>query len=90
MVFSAGSGDSLTPSSDATITGAWSFTNITVPTPTQAGQAANKSYVDNAVSGIGANFVTLDTEQTISGNKTFPDMYVTDASAIKLFNSLTK
>lgn len=71
VVFSAGSGDSLTPSSDATITGAWSFTNITVPTPTQAGQAANKSYVDNAVSGIGANFVTLDTEQTISGNKTF-------------------
>lgn len=69
--FSSGSGDSLTPSSDATITGAWSFTNITVPTPTQAGQAANKSYVDNAVSGIGANFVTLDTEQTISGNKTF-------------------
>ena len=69
--FSSGSGDSLTPSSDANITGAWSFTNITVPTPTQAGQAANKSYVDNAVSGIGANFVTLDTEQTISGNKTF-------------------
>lgn len=34
VVFSAGSGDSLTPSSDATITGAWSFTNITVPTPT--------------------------------------------------------
>lgn len=71
VVFSAGSGGSLTPSSDANITGAWSFTNITVPTPTQAGQAANKSYVDNAVSGIGANFVTLDTEQTISGNKTF-------------------
>lgn len=71
VVFSAGSGDSLTPSSDATITGAWSFTNITVPTPTRAEQAANKSYVDNAVSGIGANFVTLDTEQTISGNKTF-------------------
>lgn len=69
--FSSGSGGSLTPSSDANITGAWSFTNITVPTPTQAGQAANKSYVDNAVSGIGANFVTLDTEQTISGNKTF-------------------
>lgn len=69
--FSAGSGGSLTPSSDATITGARSFTNILVPTPTQAGQAANKSYVDNAVSGIGANFVTLDTEQTISGNKTF-------------------
>ena len=69
--FSSGSGGSLTPSSDANITGAWSFTNITVPTPTQAGQAVNKSYVDNAVSGIGANFVTLDTEQTISGNKTF-------------------
>lgn len=71
VVFSAGSGGSLTPSSDANITGAWSFTNITVPTPTQAGQAANKSYVDTAVSGIGANFVTLDTEQTIPGNKTF-------------------
>lgn len=36
--FSSGSGDSLTPSSDANITGAWSFTNITVPTPTQAGR----------------------------------------------------
>lgn len=69
--FSSGSEGSLTPSSDANITGAWSFTNITVPTPTQAGQAANKSYVDTAVSSIGANFVTLDTEQTISGNKTF-------------------
>jgi hypothetical protein len=74
--FSSGSGDLLTPSSDANITGAWSFTNITVPTPTQAGQAANKSYVDNAVSGIGANFVTLDTEQTISGNKTFTNITV--------------
>lgn len=52
VVFSAGSGDSLTPSSDANITGAWSFTNITVPTPTQAGQAANKSYVDSAVASV--------------------------------------
>lgn len=50
--FSSGSGDSLTPSSDANITGAWSFTNITVPTPTQAGQAANKSYVDSAVASV--------------------------------------
>ena len=69
--FSSGSGGSLTPSSDANITGAWSFTNITVPTPTQNGQAANKLYVDNAVSGIEANYVTLVTNQTISGNKTF-------------------
>lgn len=52
VVFSAGSGDSLTPSSDANITGAWSFTNITVPTPTQPGQAANKSYVDSAVASV--------------------------------------
>ena len=52
VVFSAGSGDSLTPSSDANITGAWSFTNTTVPTPTQAGQAANKSYVDSAVASV--------------------------------------
>lgn len=50
--FSSGSGGSLTPSSDANITGAWSFTNITVPTPTQAGQAANKSYVDSAVASV--------------------------------------
>lgn len=47
--FSSGSEGLLTPSSDANITGAWSFTNIIVPTPTQAGQAANKSYVDSAV-----------------------------------------
>lgn len=50
--FSSGSEGSLTPSSDANITGAWSFSNITVPTPTQAGQAANKSYVDSAVASV--------------------------------------
>lgn len=65
--FSSGSEGSLTPSSDANITGAWSFTNITVPTPTQAGSAANKGYVDTQIS----NCVKLTGDQTIDGVKTF-------------------
>lgn len=47
--FSSGSEGSLTPSSDANITGAWSFSNITVPTPTAGGHAANKDYVDQKI-----------------------------------------
>ena len=53
VVFSAGSGGSLTPSSDATITGAWVFSNtISVPAPTARGHAANKEYVDAAIDAI--------------------------------------
>lgn len=67
--FSSGSGDLLTPSSDANITGAWSFTNITVPTPTQAGQAANKSYVEGQI----ALTVKKVGNQNVAGVKTFTD-----------------
>lgn len=75
VVCSPGSGGSLTPSSDANITGAWNFTNITVPTPTQPGQAANKEYVDNQ---LGATVKTTG-NQTISGVKTFSDSPVVPA-----------
>lgn len=72
--FSSGSGGSLTPSSDANITGAWSFTNITVPFPTQDGQAANKSYVDGQ-NGLLQNQVDhkvdIEGNQTVNGVKTF-------------------
>lgn len=79
--FSSGSEGQLTPSSDATITGAWSFTNITVPTPTQAGQAANKGYVDTQVS----NCVKLTGNQNISGVKTFTDgMTLADEKPLNL------
>lgn len=67
VVFSAGSEDSLTPSSDANITRAWNFTNITVPTPTQAGQAANKLYVDGQIAPTVKNVG----DQSIAGVKTF-------------------
>lgn len=72
--FSSGSGGSLTPSSDANITGAWSFTNITVPTPTQAGQAANKSYVDGQdwlLQNQVEHKVDIEGNQTVNGVKTF-------------------
>lgn len=72
--FSSGSGGSLTPSSDANITGAWSFTNITVPTPTQNGQAANKSYVDGQdwlLQNQVEHKVDIEGNQTVNGVKTF-------------------
>lgn len=51
--FSSGSEGSLTPSSDANITGAWVFSNtISVPAPTAQGHAANKEYVDAAIEAI--------------------------------------
>lgn len=71
---SSGSGDSLTPSSDANITGAWSFTNITVPFPTQDGQAANKSYVDGQdwiLQYQVEHKVDIEGNQTVNGVKTF-------------------
>lgn len=76
VVFSAGSGGSLTPSSDATITGAWVFSNtISVPAPTAPGHAANKEYVDNQ---LGATVKTTG-NQTISGVKTFSNSPVVPA-----------
>lgn len=63
--FSLGSdGSGFDPSSDQSITGAWTFSNITVPTPTASGQAANKGYVDS-------NFVSKSGNETITGIKTF-------------------
>lgn len=68
--FSAGSGGSLTPSSDATITGAWVFSNtISVPAPTAPGHAANKEYVDAAIEAIPV-FNPAEA-QTISGSWNF-------------------
>ena len=55
-------------------------TSVSVPTPTQNDHAANKQYVDNAIQNITpgsggsidtSNFATLNTNQTISGQKTF-------------------
>lgn len=57
-------GSGFDPSSDQSITGAWTFSNITVPTPTTSGQAANKGYVDS-------NFVSKSGNETITGIKTF-------------------
>lgn len=68
--FSSGSGGSLTPSSDATITGAWVFSNtISVPAPTAPGHAANKEYVDAAIEAIPV-FNPAEA-QTISGSWNF-------------------
>ena len=66
---------------DQSIGGNKTFTQpITIPTPTQNDHAANKQYVDNAIQNITpgsggsidtSNFATLNTNQTITGAKTF-------------------
>lgn len=61
---SSGGGESFDPTADQSITGAWTFSNISVPTPTGNGNAVNKGYVDS-------KFVTTSTSQTITGGKTF-------------------
>lgn len=67
--FSLGSdGSGFDPSSDQSITGAWTFSNITVPTPTASGQAANKGYVDGTISTLA---VLKQGNETIAGVKTF-------------------
>lgn len=68
---SSGGGGSFDPTSNQTITGMWSFSNIVVPTPDRGDQAANKGYVDSKIAAGTSNLVTLTTEQTISGTKTF-------------------
>ena len=72
---------SKTSTTAQTVAGPVSFTQpITIPTPTQNNQAANKEYVDNAIQNITpgsggsidtSNFATLNTNQTITGQKTF-------------------
>ena len=66
---------------DQSIGGNKTFTQeINVPTPTTDTNAATKAYVDNAIQNITpgsggsidtSNFATLNTNQTISGQKTF-------------------
>lgn len=45
--------------------------SILVKTPTEAKQAANKSYVDSQFNYLPLSYVTLDTDQTINGQKNF-------------------
>lgn len=63
---SSGGGESFDPTADQSITGAWTFSNISVPTPTGNGNAVNKGYVDS-------KFVTTSTSQAITGGKSFVD-----------------
>lgn len=61
---SSGGGGSFDPTSNQTITGMWSFSNIVVPTPDRGDQAANKGYVD---SKIAADSFDPSASQTITG-----------------------
>lgn len=91
---SSGGGGSFDPTSNQTITGMWSFSNIVVPTPNRGDQAANKGYVDSKIAAGTSNLVTLTTAQTISGTKIFTGSIVmnneaplvlgTGANALKL------
>lgn len=91
---SSGGGGSFDPTSNQTITGMWSFSNIVVPTPDRGDRAANKGYVDSKIAAGTSNLVTLTTAQTISGTKTFTGSIVmnneaplvlgTGANALKL------
>lgn len=91
---SSGGGGSFDPTSNQTITGMWSFSNIVVPTPDRGDQAANKGYVDSKIAAGTSNLVTLTTAQTISGTKNFTGSIVmnneaplvlgTGANALKL------
>lgn len=51
---SSGGGGSFDPTSNQTITGMWSFSNIVVPTPDRGAQAANKGYVDSKIDYVKA------------------------------------
>ena len=72
---------SKTSTTSQTVAGPVSFTQpITVATPTADTNAATKAYVDNAIQNITpgsggsidtSNFATLNTNQTITGEKTF-------------------
>lgn len=91
---SSGGGGSFDPTSNQTITGMWSFSNIVVPTPDRGDQAANKGYVDSKIAAGTSNLVTLTTAQTLSGTKIFTGSIVmnneaplvlgTGANALKL------
>lgn len=78
---SSGGGGSFDPTSNQTIIGMWSFSNIVVPTPDRGDQAANKGYVDSKIAAGTSNLVTLTTAQTISGAKKFTGSIVMDNEA---------
>ena len=70
-------------------------TSVSVPTPTQNDHAANKQYVDNAIQNINpgsggsidtSNFATLNTNQTISGQKTFTNRIFANGGITNLPN----
>ena len=70
-------------------------TSVSVPTPTQNDHAANKQYVDNAIQNITpgsggsidtSNFATLNTNQTISGQKTFTNRIFANGGITNLPN----
>ena len=71
---------------DQSIGGNKTFTQpITIPTPTADNNAATKQYVDNAIQNITpgsggsidtSNFATLNTNQTITGVKTFDNQVI--------------
>ena len=68
-------------------------TSIIVPTPTQNDHAATKQYVDNAIANSGgtgsidtSNFATLNTNQTISGQKTFTNRIFANGGITNLPN----
>lgn len=78
---SSGGGGSFDPTSNQTIIGMWSFSNIVVPTPDRGDQAANKGYVDSKIAAGTSNLVTLTTAQTISGTKIFTGSIVMNNEA---------
>ena len=81
---------------DQSIGGNKTFTQpITIPTPTTDNNAATKAYVDNAIQNITpgsggsidtSNFATLNTNQTISGQKTFTNRIFANGGITNLPN----
>lgn len=76
---------SKTSTASQTVAGPVSFTQpITVATPTANTHATTKAYVDNAIANSGgsggsidtSNFATLNTNQTITGAKTFDNQVI--------------
>lgn len=61
---SSGGGESFDPTADQSITGAWTFSNISVPTPTGNGNAVNKGYVDSKFVTTYTHFAYLTTAET--------------------------
>ena len=66
-------------SSTQTIAGVKTFSSIPIiplTDPTSLQHVTNKNYVDNKFNSITGSFVTTNTDQTITGRKTFDNQYV--------------